>query len=160
MKEKEAVNAKEEAGDGGQRPVPTIGMELSFTGKHLHESLRKAQEITGMPDGYRKLLFPLAHEDGLTQLELAKRAHLSPPTVSVTLKKMEADGLLARQQDEKDQRTVRVYLTEEGRSLNARVFESMLKVDARLVEGFIPEEQEMLRSMLRRMNQNLEGMNV
>ena len=43
---------------------------------------------------------------------------------------MEADGLLARLPDEKDQRTVRVYLTGEGRSLNTRVFEGMLKVAA------------------------------
>ena len=160
MKEKETGYAAENSGTEEKRPVPTIGMELSFTAKRLHDSLRKAGEIAGMPDGYRKLLFPLAHEDGLTQLELAKRTHLSPPTVSVTLKKMEADGLLARLPDEKDQRTVRVYLTGEGRSLNTRVFEGMLKVDAERVKGFTPEEQETFRAMLRRMNHNLEGMNL
>ena len=159
MKEEESRRTAEET-EEKERPSPTLGMELSFTAKHLHESLRKAGEIAGMPDGYRKLPFPLAHEDGLTQLELAKSAHLSPPTVSVTLKKMEADGLLARLPDEKDQRTVRVYLTEEGRNLNKSVFESMLRVDARLVEGFTPEEQQAFHAMLRRMNQNLEGMNV
>ena len=160
MKEDETRRGPGPEETGGARPAPTLGMELAFTSKRLHENLRKAGETVGMPDGYRKLLFHLAHGEGLTQLELAKRAHLSAPTVSVTLKKMEADGLLDRLPDEKDQRTVRVYLTEEGRALNLQVFQSMLRVDARLVEGFSPEEQETFRSMLRRMNQNLEGMNV
>ena len=83
MKEEESRRTAEET-EEKERPSPTLGMELSFTAKHLHESLRKAGEIAGMPDGYRTLHFPLAHEDGLTQLELAKSAHLSPPTVSVT----------------------------------------------------------------------------
>ena len=146
---------------GRDKPFrPTIGMELSGTHKRLHDALRRASEKAGLPEGYRKLLFHLEHGDGLTQLELAKKAHLSAPTVSVTLKRMESDGLLHRESDEKDQRNTRVYLTAEGRELNARVFESMLRVDAELVKGFSPEEQESFRHMLERMNQNLEGMNL
>ena len=158
MKTGNAGERRKEARE--EKPTPTLGMELSFTNKFLHDNLRKASETAGVPEGYRKMLIHLEHEDGLTQLELAKRAHVSPPTVSVTLKKMEADGLLTRLADEKDQRTVRVFLTEDGRSLNRRVFLSMMRVDEELVKGFSEEEKALFLSMLRRMNHNLEGMNV
>lgn len=141
-------------------PKPTIGMELSDTSKRLHDCLRKASEAVGLPASYRMFLFHLHHGDGLTQLELARRVKQSPPSVSVTLQKMERDGLLRRQTDEQDQRTIRVYLTEAGRELNERNHDAMLEVDNRLINGFTQEEQESFKSMLKRMNENLEGINL
>ena len=37
----------------------------------------------------RSILFCLSREEGITQLELARRAGLKPPTVSVALKHLE-----------------------------------------------------------------------
>lgn len=145
---------------GGACPKPTIGMELSETSKRLHDCLRKASEAVGLPQSYRMFLFHLEHESGLTQLELAHRVKLSAPSVSVTLQKMERDGLLLRQTDEKDQRNTRVYLTDEGHALNARIHDAMFEVDNQLINGFTKEEQALFESMLKRMNENLEGMNL
>ena len=142
------------------RPEPTIGMELSATSNRLHDCLRKAGEHVGLSQSYRGIMFHLGHEDGLTQLELAKRTNVSPPTVSVTLQKMERAGLLERRPDENDQRSVRVYLTEEGQALNDRIHSEFYKVDMQLVEGFSEDEKQMIRRIFAKMNQNLEGMNL
>ena len=157
---KEKPFEKPESPANGSCPKPTIGMELSETSKRLHDCLRKASEAAGLPQSYRLFLFHLEHESGLTQLELARRVKLSAPSVSVTLQKMERDGLLIRQTDEKDQRNTRVYLTEEGHALNAQVYDAVSEVDNRLIYGFTKEEQALFESMLKRMNENLEGMNL
>jgi len=139
---------------------PTVGMMLGDTSKRLHECFRKASDLMGLPQSYHPFLFHLDHEDGVTQLELSRKVHLSAPTVSVTLAKMERDRLLTRRQDEKDQRIIRVFLTDEGRKFNHRVHLEIQKVDRRLIDGFTDEECAQIKTLLRRMNENLEGMNL
>lgn len=152
---------KKHCGAMGQEiPEPTIGMELAATSKRLHDCLRKAGEQVGLSQSYRGILFHLGHEDGLTQWELAKRTNVSPPTVSVSLQKMERAGLLERRTDENDQRSVRVYLTEEGHALNDRIYTEFYKVDMQLEAGFSQEEKKMIRRIFAKMNENLEGMNL
>ena len=71
-----------------------------------------------MSHGSRRILFTLAHDDGLTQLQLVKLTHLTAPSVSAALVKLENDDLVKRVTDTKDLRQIRVYLTEKGREYN------------------------------------------
>lgn len=57
----------------------------------------------------------LGANDGLTQRDMARMLHVSPPTVSKMLSTMEKSGLVERKPDEADQRLTRVYLTADGR---------------------------------------------
>ena len=141
-------------------PGPTIGMELAMTSKRLHDCLRKAGEQVGVSQSYRGILVHLEHEDGLTQLDLSRRTNVSPPTISVTLQKMERAGLLERRSDPNDQRSIRVYLTEAGHETNRRIHGELYKVDMQLEMGFSEEEKRMIRRIFERMNKNLEGMNL
>ena len=63
----------------------------------------------------------LAYHDGLGQSELADALHVSRPTVTTMLQRMEATGTIERRPDEADSRITRVYLTEEGRRLADRM---------------------------------------
>ena len=103
----------------------------------------------------RAILFCLAREEGVTQLELSHRAGLKPPTVSVVLKKMEAEGLVYREQDKLDMRMTRVYLTEHGQTHNRKVFERLQRLDSELMRGFTPQECDQLRKLLGRMRDNI-----
>lgn len=57
----------------------------------------------------------LSARDGIGQSELAEALHVSRPTVTTMLQRMEASGMVERRADETDSRITRVYLTEEGR---------------------------------------------
>jgi DNA-binding MarR family transcriptional regulator len=59
----------------------------------------------------------LAANDGITQRDLARTLHLSPPTVTAMLQRMEASGVIERRPDAADQRLSRVYVTPAGRGL-------------------------------------------
>lgn len=73
----------------------------------------------------------LAHRDGMSQSDLAEILHVSRPTVTTMLQRMEAAGVIERRADEADSRITRVYLTEAGRALAERMhagFVDMLSV--------------------------------
>ena len=135
-----------------EMPLMMLVNELS---RLFHHRMRAEDEKIGMQEGYRHLLFHLAREDNLTQLDLVRRAHLKAPTVSVSLRKMEDAGLVTRSTDPDDQRQTRVLLTEKGRELDARMRENIQKTEILFAEGLSDEEQQNLKSLLLRMRQNV-----
>jgi DNA-binding MarR family transcriptional regulator len=83
------------------------------------------------------------------------QTHLKPPTVSVTLKRLEDEGLVRRAQDTGDMRVVRVFLSEAGRAHNKSVRERLKCIDATLMEGFSEAETACLLQFLERMRDNI-----
>ena len=73
-----------------------------------------AAEQGGRP-GRAGVLRVLTKHEGISQRELADLLHLSPPTVTTMLQKMEQDALIERWTDETDQRLTRIRLTQAGR---------------------------------------------
>jgi len=62
----------------------------------------------------------LWEEDGRSVNELGQPLHLDSGTLTPLLKRMEKAGFITRQRDTKDERVMRIHLTEQGRSLQAR----------------------------------------
>jgi MarR family transcriptional regulator, organic hydroperoxide resistance regulator len=60
----------------------------------------------------------IAHNEGISQRELADMMHLSAPTVTAMVQKLERNGLIERTDDPCDQRVTRLKLTDAGRALN------------------------------------------
>lgn len=79
----------------------------------------------GIHPGQAMCLRHLSQMDGMTQRDLAERLHVSRPTVTVMLQKLERSGLIERRSDESDQRFTRIYLTEAGKELQERVSHSL-----------------------------------
>ena len=75
----------------GKSPHPTPMMLINEISKLFGQRMRRASEQAGIPDGYRWILFHLGHRKSATQLELSKLTHTTPPTVSITLRNMEAE---------------------------------------------------------------------
>ena len=137
-------------------PAPTPPMLVNEIARLFHTRMRSYdnQNVT-LRDGERLILHVLAHNDGCNQLELVRRTHLKPPTISVTLKSLEAQGFVYRVADEKDMRATRVYLSEQGRAHNRRIMDCILKIDNELMQGFTEEEKEQLSQFLERMRNNI-----
>lgn len=135
-----------------EMPIMMLVNELS---RLFHNRMRNEGEKIGMQEGFRHLLFHLAREDNLTQLDLVQRAHLKAPTVSVALRKMEDAGLVTRTTDPDDHRQTRVRLTDKGRLLDDRMRENIHRTESLVAEGLSEEEQQTLRRMLLRIRRNL-----
>ena len=74
----------------------------------------KEMESCGLKPNQAGILVVLRSEGGLSQKELAKRMGVTPPSMTAALKKMEKQGYVLREQDEKDQRITRIRISDQG----------------------------------------------
>ncbi len=89
-----------------------------------------ARSVTGLYTPYLKPLglsytqylvfLVLWEQDGLTVGKICDKLLLDNGTISPLLKKMESAGYLLRKRSEKDDRIVRITLTEEGKALQEK----------------------------------------
>ncbi|TVT54655.1 MarR family transcriptional regulator [Amycolatopsis rhizosphaerae] len=75
----------------------------------------------GLHLGQNHLLAALWDHDGSTPGEIAAALNVTTPTVVKMATRMAAAGLLTRRRDERDQRLVRLWLTDAGRALREPV---------------------------------------
>ncbi len=135
---------------------PTAPMLVHEITRLFDERMRRTTtEPLQTQNSCRLILRHLSHMEGCTQLDLVRVTHLKPPTVSVTLKKLEENGFVLRESDEIDLRAIRVYLTEKGKSLNRSTIARLKECDAILTEGITAEEQEFLLQVLTKMRDNM-----
>lgn len=119
--------------------------------------LRQSDDSEGVMSqpGAHLVMSRLAVCDGITQLDLVRATHLSPPTVSVILQKMEAEGLVERTADPQDRRAVRVTLTADGRALDRQKIETIHRIDEVALRGLSEAELATLMVLLPKIRDNL-----
>jgi len=140
---------------GWEEKEKTPFMVIHDLSKIFHCRLRRLAEESGLNESYRHILFHLSHQDGVTQLDLAEMTRLKPPTISVTLQKMQEEGYVERKRDEEDLRNTRVFITERGRAFNETAKNLVESLDATAIAGFNEEEIKQLMAMLVRIRENL-----
>ncbi|MFS0870798.1 MarR family winged helix-turn-helix transcriptional regulator [Paenibacillus xylanilyticus] len=118
----------------------------------VHEKLVNHPELY---PGQPPLLFQLDREDGQTQKSLAEQLRRAPATVTVMLKRMETAGYVRREADPNDLRSLRVYLTDQGRAALEDLREAFQALERQAQEGFTPEETQLMSALAQRMIQNL-----
>ncbi len=139
--------------------IPTPPMLVNEIARLFHARMRKfappTDSVVMQQESARLLMRELGREEGVSQLHLVAATHLKPPTVSVTLRRMEEEDLVRRENDPMDLRFTRVYLTEKGKMHNKCVIERLHELDGELMNGFDEEETELLRRLLFRMRDNI-----
>jgi DNA-binding MarR family transcriptional regulator len=84
-----------------------LGAERRLRGRH---PARKGE----LSNAQVRALFELKHGEACTSGEIAKRAELSPASVTAMLDQLEADAMVTRHRSERDRRQVIVRLTDAG----------------------------------------------
>lgn len=107
--------------------------------------------------GQPKVLILLSslEERPVTQRELAEAIHVSPATMSASLKSLERQGFVAKQSDEKDGRCKMVTITQKGLDAVQRCRAALSFVDSQVFAGFTPAEVERLKADHLRILRNL-----
>ena len=115
----------------------TPAMLIGYISRVQRSTLRSRESDPIMTqNSCRAILFCLAREEGITQLELSHRAGLKPPTVSVALKHLEDEGYVVRNTDDDDKRAARVYLSDKGHALQKDNHDRFVAVDNEMMAGF------------------------
>lgn len=83
--------------------------------------------------------------------------HLSHPTVSGILSRLEKKGFISIRPDEYDRRYKRIYVLPKGYALDDTMQNTIVAIEQRLVSGFSEAEQEQFRTLLIRAIDNLDA---
>ena len=126
----------------------TLHLQRQLAGRILPEkSLHPAQA---------RCIWAISSNDDITQRDLADLLHLSRPTVTTMLQRLERAGLVQRHSDEDDQRLTRIRLTHAGRKLDARLREFHREFINATVGSMTPEDQREFERLLCLAHDNIE----
>lgn len=114
----------------------------------LANAINKENDAQGVSQGYRAILFNLAESDGVTQFEISRRVGIKPPTVSVALAKMEAEGYVVRKTANDDLRKILVTLTPKGREVVNNMLAVFTDCDKVIAKVLTDTELETLKNLL------------
>lgn len=131
------------------------GCILNVSHKFLQKNFERAAKLEVHPGQIPVFRFLSEHE-GASQRELAGLLRIKPPTVNVSIQRMEKSGFVYRKPDEKDQRITRIYLTEKGKNIDKELGKLMEENEKIITSGFTESELCLLKRMLHQMMDNLE----
>lgn len=83
--------------------------------------------------------------------------HLSHPSISGVLKRLEQKGFIEFRCDENDHRCRRIYLLPKGLECHENILRQIEYIENTILQGFTSEEEELFFSMLNRSIDNLGG---
>jgi len=123
-----------------------------------------AQEIeaelgpSGLTNAQWLPLLMLSRGHAGTGAELARECELDAGATTRLLDRLEAKGLCQRERSSEDRRVVNLTLTRDGQQAAVVVPQVLSRVHNATLAGFSREEWESLKSMLRRMLENVQAM--
>jgi DNA-binding MarR family transcriptional regulator len=109
----------------------------------------------GLHHAQGMILFHLWRQDGIAQNVLAQALHITPPSATNTLQRMERDGWIERRRDADDQRVVRVFLTEKAKVLRTEARTTFQQLDRELTAVLTENECHMLMEVLQKVHRHL-----
>lgn len=133
----------------------TEGMLFNDISRLFDGRVRRETERAGFPQGYRRIVFHLSHNESLTLNELVKLTHMKAPSISVQLQKMDQEKLITRKADENDLRKSYISLTEKGRECEKLFISKCKETEQVMFENFSEDEMEILKGYLKRITNNL-----
>ncbi len=148
--------------EGGTGIVKNIEDASVFIVLHqlLHLSkyqAMKRMETLGLKPSQAGILFILNCEGELSQRSLADKIGIKPPSMTVALRKLEERGYIHKEQDVKDQRVIRIRLSEKGKECIEALEGIMSDMEGVLYQGITPEEMMLFRRLVLEMRENLLG---
>jgi len=130
--------------------------QLNGISRAFRSIMHRKEEGDNLHDSYRPFLRHLGHYDGCTQLDLVHATGLRAPTVSVTLAKMEKDGLITRVSDDYDLRSRRVYITDKFSVINLNTRGAIADIENKIMKDISEEDAAVTLRTLEKMYSNLK----
>ncbi len=109
----------------------------------------------GMRSSYMHMMQPLMDSESLTQLQLVELTGLKAPTISITLRNMEREGIVARVKNDSDRRETHVSLTDKGKDMYEKILETLGKAEEIMLKGISDKELKAARVAADKMSANL-----
>jgi len=131
-----------------EEPKNSVGYLLRFAHRCYLRALGQRTLPFGVSGGQWHFLRILWTEDGLTQIELSRRAGMREPTTVTAVNGLERAGLVTRRKSSSDRRKIHIHLTSRGKRLKLKLLPFVAEVNALGLKGFSALEIRSLRQAL------------
>lgn len=134
----------------------TYWRHLNLTHKSCLDDLLSRSGLSNL--GQPFLLVMLAKNDDGTvpsQKDLAEWLHVTPATITVSLRSLERKGYVTKSSDTSDLRRKRITITDAGREAAAKVLEVYARLETAMYDGFTSDERAQAADYFKRMVDNL-----
>ncbi len=118
-------------------------------------SLQAQLSELGLTTAKMRALAVLSTRNGLMVNELAVYCVIEQSTMSRTLAAMIEEGLVRREEDGKDSRARRIYLTDSGRERFEQLWPAIARANEALFEGISDKERDAFVSSLNKILRNI-----
>lgn len=141
-----------------QHDVP-ISLLFKIADVTFSKRLNSANEEYGLTGNQAQLLGTIRkcrkEMDEVFPSTLEERMHVSRPTMSGLLKRLEAKGFIIFAPSSKDKRYKQVLLTEKAEAVNQRIGEKIFETERKMLEGISEEDVEIARTIVKKMIDNI-----
>lgn len=135
----------------------TLNYRFSEITNDFWLKLERSMNEIGLHSGQIFILFSLWNEDGRSQVDLAKKLNLTPPTVNKMIKSLSNNGFVRTQRGKKDARIVRVFLTDKGSEIRAQVEEQWKSLEMEFFSPLTDTEKLILFQISDKLKENIAG---
>lgn len=130
----------------------------SKTTKAVRALAEEAMQRHGLHLGQNQLLAALWERDGRAPGEIAAALRVATPTVVKMATRMTTTGLLTRRPDDRDNRLVRLWLTDAGRALRKPVEAERRSIEEKITADLTATERKHLLSGLAKIHRSASGL--
>ncbi|GAC1635826.1 MAG: hypothetical protein NVS4B11_38180 [Ktedonobacteraceae bacterium] len=99
----------------------------------------------------------LYQKDNLTIGTISQKRGVDAPTITGIIKRLEQSGLVERRHDCEDRRVVKVYLTDEGRSITQSLKSAVKEFNDEMLRNFSQDEQDEFLTKLQQIIANVSS---
>jgi MarR family transcriptional regulator, organic hydroperoxide resistance regulator len=135
-------------------PEESVGYQLRKTSREMAALLKMQISSENITISMWYFLRALWQRDGVIQRELTEYVGLMQPTTVAALRSMESRGLVRMEPDKTDRRSIRIFLTSEGRRLKTRLLPKVAEINKIALKDMSEEEVTGFMKTLKKIHEN------
>lgn len=135
-------------------PEQSIGYQLRRTSREMAGLLKTQIASENISIGIWYFLRALWQRDGVIQRELTDYVGTMQPTTVIALRNMQSRGLIRMERDKTDRRSMRIFLTKEGRRLKGRLLPKVAAINKIATKGVSERDTAVFLAVLKKIHTN------
>ncbi|MCA9018016.1 MAG: MarR family transcriptional regulator [Planctomycetaceae bacterium] len=137
----------------------SVGYWITITSHFYQDALNQELLPYGITFRQFQVIGWLVYEGPLSQVDLAERMMIEPPTLVRILDRMERDQWIKRESDPEDRRRKVVKVLPEAKPVWSQMVACLKRLRKKATQGMTTDQVETLKSLLMQVQENL-GVNV
>lgn len=135
----------------------SIGLMLKTSAKTWEKAADiELRERFGLVGSQWKIIVVLSMKEGITQKHIADMAFVEAPTLVPVIDRMEKQGYLTRQPDQRDRRNNLIFMTQKSKKIVDPIIDCILEIRNMGLNKISKKDMEIARKVLERITANTE----